>query len=284
MDALLLNPIDALRLHWPEYLIEATLLGIFMVVACSVVVAVQHPDSPIGVSIRKPLSRRILIGFLMGLTAVGLIYSPLGQRSGAHMNPGTTLTFYLLGKVKAWDAVWYVVAQIAGACIGVAVCGLLWRGRMAHPSVNYAATVPGPNGLRVAWIGEFVIGFIMMIVVLISSNHGITAPYTGMMAGALVVAFIVFEAPFSGMSLNPARSLGSAIPARAVRVLWIYFTAPPIGMLCAAGVYTSMSGTNSVYCAKLNHRGHEHCIFNCHIDQIPKRIQSASSSNRQQIK
>jgi aquaporin Z len=137
--------------------------------------------------------------------------------------------------------------------------------------VNYAATQPGRHGAGVAWAAEFVIAFGMMGMVLVSTNHARTAPYTGIFAGLLVAAYIAVEAPLSGMSMNPARTLGSAVPAGAFRGLWIYFTAPPLAMLAAAGAYTAVAGPEGVYCAKVNHTGNAPCIFNCRIDEMPGR-------------
>ncbi len=263
--------IDALRHHWPEYLIEAFLLGTFMVVACTAVAVLEHPGSPLPRRMRSPTHRRIVIALLMGLTAIVLIYSPWGQRSGAHMNPGTTLTFLVLGKVMPWDALFYVLSQFAGGLAGVGVSAAALGRCIRHERVNYAATQPGSRGPLVAWAAEFIIAFGMMGMVLISTNHSRTAPYTGIFAGALVALYIAVEAPLSGMSMNPARTLGSAVPAKAFRGLWIYFTAPPLAMLAAAGLYATLTGAEHIYCAKLNHEGHAPCIFNCRVDQIPGR-------------
>jgi aquaporin Z len=271
MPVMMSTMLDALARHWREYLIEGGLLAIFMVAACVAVVVLQHPRSPVAGAMWSPRRRRVTIGVLMGLTAVGLIYSPWGQRSGAHMNPGITLTFLVLGKVQPWDAVFYITAQFLGGFLGVWVAGVTLGHLVVHETVNYAATVPGPCGLRAAWLGEFAIAFGMMSMVLWSTNHVGTAPFTGLFAGVLVAAYIAIEAPISGMSMNPARTLGSAIPARAFRGLWIYFTAPPLAMLCAAGLYVTIAGTACVYCAKMNHSGRAGCIFNCRIEQMPGR-------------
>jgi aquaporin Z len=240
-----------------------------MVSACISVFVLQHPASPMSRRIRSSHVRRTLVGVLMGITATVLIYSPLGQRSGAHMNPGTTLTFLFLGKIRGWDALFYVLAQFAGGLAGVAVSALILGRAIGHESVNYVATQPGRHGLRVAWISEFIIAFGMMGMVLVSTNHAVTAPYTGMFAGMMVAAYIAVEAPLSGMSMNPARTLGSALPARAFRGLWIYFTAPPLAMLLAAVLYVSIAGQDQVFCAKLNHNGDARCIFNCRVDEMP---------------
>ena len=90
---------DTLRRHWPEYLMEAAELGLFMISAGVFVSLLEHPASPVRQAIADPVLRRVLIGLAMGLTAISIVYSPLGQRSGAHFNPAVTLTFFRLGKV-----------------------------------------------------------------------------------------------------------------------------------------------------------------------------------------
>src|ERR1700757_2234611 len=99
-----LGALASLTSHWPEYLIEAALLGAFMVSACIFGALYEFPHSPVHGAITSSLLRRILMGISMGLTAIALIYSPWGKQSGAHINPSVTITFLRLGKVKAWDA------------------------------------------------------------------------------------------------------------------------------------------------------------------------------------
>src|SRR5437899_12989899 len=142
----------ALAHHWPEYLMEALGLSLYMLLACLVTVAVQHPASPVRGVVGSSLLRRAMIGMAMGLTAMGLIYSPWGQRSGAHLNPSVTLAFWRLGKVTPWDAFFYVIAQFIGAIVGVGVGAAVLDAWLAHPAVSYAATVPGPGGAGVALV------------------------------------------------------------------------------------------------------------------------------------
>src|SRR5882724_4505286 len=99
---------DALRLHWPEYLMEAGELGLFMIAACFTVALLEHPASLVQQAIASPMVRRVLIGLAMGVTAISLIYSPWGKQSGAHFNPAVTLTFLRLRKIAFWDAVFYI--------------------------------------------------------------------------------------------------------------------------------------------------------------------------------
>jgi aquaporin Z len=202
-----------LTLHWPEYLIEAVCLGLFMVSACGFGTLFEHPDSSIRRAIADPMLRRIPMGVAMGLTAIALIYSPIGQRSGAHLNPSTTLTFFRLGKVAGVDAIGYIAAQFIGGILGVVMASTLLGMLVADPAVNYVATLPGMQGQLVAWLAELTISCGMMLMVLTVSNSRF-ARFTGVGAGVLVMMYIIFEAPLSGMSLNPARTLGSAVVAR----------------------------------------------------------------------
>src|ERR1041385_7745894 len=196
--------------HWPEYLMEAAALGTFMVSACVFVVLFEHPSSPVHQSFEgASMLRRSLIGLAMGLTAIGIIYSPWGQRSGAHMNPAVTLTFLTLGKVAPWDAFFYVLSQFLGSAIGVILAGALIGMPLQDSAVNYVVTAPGPRGPVIAFIAEFAISLLMMSMVLWTSNSRRLTRFTPFFAGTLVAAFITVEAPLSGMSMNPARTLGS---------------------------------------------------------------------------
>ena len=251
--------LNALKQHWPEYLMEAAGLGIFMVSASVFTILLYHPASTALRVLPEEFPRRVLMGLAMGLTAIGIIYSPWGKQSGAHLNPAVTLTFFRLGKVAPWDAVFYVIAQFAGGVAGVALVAAAAGKLLAHPSVNYVATLPGSGGTGAAFLGEVVIALILMSVVLVASNTQKLARFTGLFAGACVAAFITFEAPISGMSMNPARTFGSAVLPQLWDSLWIYFLAPPLGMLAAAAVYLRLK--HAVGCAKLHHQNKLRCIF-----------------------
>jgi aquaporin Z len=256
--------LDAFATHWPEYLMEAAGLGLFMISACAFTVLLFHPGSAAVQALPDGDLRRLLIGIAMGLTAIAIIYSPLGKRSGAHLNPAVTLTFWRLGKIEGWDAVFYIVAQFIGGAAGVLlVTQLLSRMLVADMAVNYAVTVPGASGPWVAFAAEAAISFGLMLMVLVVSNRPALNRYTGLFAGTLVALYITFEAPVSGMSMNPARTLASALPAHVWTSAWLYFTAPLLGMLAAAEAYLLWKGQSSVLCCKLHHENHSRCIFRC---------------------
>lgn len=250
---------DALKEHWPEYLMEAAELGIFMVSASVFTILLYHPASPAVRAIPPEFIRRVLTGLAMGVTLVGIVYSPWGKRSGAHMNPAFTLTFFRLGRVAPWDAAFYVIAQFVGGVFGILVVAAVAAGLLSHPSVNYVATVPGGGGPWVAFVAEAIISFLLVMVVLTFNSKTAIASYTGIAAGICVAAFITFESPVSGMSMNPARTFGSAFLPHLWSMLWIYFTAPLLGMLLAAELYLLMKCR--VACAKYHHQNNFRCIF-----------------------
>ena len=258
----------SLKQHWPEYLCEAAGLGLFMISACIFAVLLEHPGSFLNQAAESAFLRRAIGGVAMGSTALAIICSPLGQRSGAHLNPAITVNYWLLGKVQGWDALFYVVAQFAGGIAGVAVAELLIGLPLRHSAVNYAVTAPGRYGVWAALAGEFTIALILMFTVLSASNSRRFTRLTPVFAAALVALFITFENPLSGMSMNPARTFGSDLAASEWAGLWIYFTAPPLAMYAAGAIYTRRRGTRSVLCAKLHHHNGSRCIFRCDYAQL----------------
>ena len=249
-----------LREHWPEYLAEAVALALFMISASVFTTLLEHHRSPMRVLVPDATMRRALMGAAMGLTLAGIVYSPLGARSGAHMNPSVTLAFARLGKVARADALSYILAQFAGAILGMLAAGAVLGNRLGEPAVEFVTTRPGDTGALAAAAGELGISFVMMSVVLRVAAHPRTMRWTGVVAGLLVMLYITVEAPLSGMSMNPARTLGPALLAGRFDSLWIYFAVPPLAMFAAAEVFRR-GRTPRTSCAKLNHSQAVRCIF-----------------------
>src|SRR5262249_42887010 len=153
--------------------------------------------------------RRACFGILVGTTITAITFTPWGKQSGGHLNPAMTFTFYRLGKMEFWDAVFYGTAQFAGATAGVVVATFLLLGAPGNPAIRYAATLPGAQGAGVAFIAEVAMSFTLMFTVLFASHHTVLSCYTPCLVGALYAIFITFETPLSGMSMNPARTFGS---------------------------------------------------------------------------
>jgi len=255
------NAVGSIRLRWPEYLMEAGELGLYMFFTCAFATLLQHPASPVRHFIVGDLSRRVLMGLAMGTTVIATIMSPWGKQSGGHFNPAITLTFYRLGKLELWDALFYATAQFSGAISGVAIARYVLQDAPGNDAVRYAVTAPGAYGRPVAFVAEMTISFILMITVLFVSDRETLARYTPYFVGALYAIYIIFETPLSGMSMNPARTFGSALNASYWHAVWIYFIAPSLGMLGAAEVFLQTRGGIPPYCAKLHYTNKKRCIF-----------------------
>lgn len=255
----------SLRRHWPEYLMEALGLGLFMISAGLFGLLLEHPSSPARGAIGDPFVRRLLMGLAMGTTAVLIITSPFGQRSGAHINPAVTLAFRRLGKIAPADTLFYILFQCLGGAAGISLVRAL--GAPLH-AVNYVATQPGMAGVLAALGAEVAISCVLMLTVLVTSNHPRLSRRTPWFVASLVTLYIAFEAPVSGMSMNPARSLASAIAGGGWTGFWIYVVAPPLGMLLATELYVRRLGLGHVFCAKLHHHNGRRCIFACNFGAL----------------
>jgi aquaporin Z len=261
--------LNAIKDHWREYLIEAWCLGTFMVSACIFGVAIFHPASPVaGISFAV---RNVVMGVAMGVTAISIICSPWGKRSGAHFNPAVTLTFLRLGKISRLDAAFYIVSHFVGGLLGVLVSWIILGSLLADSRVNFVATVPGRYGVGMAFFAEVIISFFMMTMILWTSNSARLSRFTPYFAGLFVAFYIAVESPVSGMSMNPARTFASAAVGGTWTAAWIYFVAPPVAMLGAAEVFVRVRGLKSVLCAKLHHHNRARCIFNCDWEKIHHR-------------
>jgi len=258
-------PGAAFRSHWPLYLYEAAELAIFMISACLFTVWLFDPSYPAVRALPSAAMRRLLMGVAMGATAVLIIQSPMGKRSGAHFNPSITLTYFRMGKIGAWDVVFYVLFQFIGGVAGVGFSALCLGSTLADPSVDYAVTIPGVYGTGAAFGAEFLMASVLIGVVLWSSNRPRMAPYTSYLVGILITFYILLFAPVSGFSINPARTTGSAIFAHVWTAIWLYFLAPISGMMLAAEIHVRLYGIEKILCAKLNPDPRYPCPFRCHF-------------------
>ena len=216
--------------------------------------------------------RRLVTGLLFAGGATAVVYSPLGQRSGGHINPAVTLAFWRLGKFPGADVPGYIAAQVLGAIAGVAAAAALW-GDLAR-SVQYAATAPGAGW---TWAGalaaETLATFALVFLIFVCVNKPAVAAKTGLIAGSLVVALVTIEAPVSGTSVNPARSAAPALFVPVFRDQWIYVAGPIAGALLAAVAYRRRWGASTV-CAKLYHTA----AYPCPFDTCGYRLVSAGET------
>lgn len=251
----------ALRNHWPNYLSEAAGLMAFMIGAGAFTTLFEYPGSPVRQAIASEMARHASLGLVMGFVTAAIIYSPWGQKSGAHINPAVTWSFFRLGKISGIDAVFYTLFQFAGAILAPILLVFTIGAPFSHPEVRFATTQPGPEGIFVAFVAEFVISFVLMLVLLIVINSERLEKAAGAAAAVLIALYIAVESPLSGMSLNPARSFGSAVIAGQWKGIWLYFVAPVLSMLLATEAYRFLQRTGLISDGRFPRVAPKRCIL-----------------------
>jgi aquaporin Z len=228
-----------IKSNWKVLFMEAAGLAGFVCGAGILSIILEHPDSPVmnGQWAKHDMLRRVPLGIIMGGYIAGVILL-FGKKSGAHINPSVTWTFYRLGKINLADAILYTIAQFIGAIATSQLLKHTLGKYFGHPLLKYGVSEPKPSyGSTTAFIAEFIISFIMMLVILITITSKPYEKYVALISGVLIALYLIIELPFSGMSLNPARSTGSFLAANQYKYLWIYFIAPTLAMLAAAEIF-----------------------------------------------
>ena len=251
-----------LRRHWPEYLVEAGFLVVFLLVAGAVSAWLLNPSGA-GAAIRPSLAvRRAVVGVVTGLALMAMVYSPWGRRSGTHLNPAITLAYLRLGKIGRWDALFFTLAQVAG---GFAAVALLRSGALlptaTQPSLLSASL--GPTSEWAAFLTELVLSGSAMLLILFTSNHERWFRWTGVLYGLLVIVIVACAAPLSGFGMNIARLLAVDASGDLASANWLNLLPPLLGMQLAVEGYRLFTGRSQVLCAKLAHNTHGTCIFRC---------------------
>jgi len=221
-----------------HYLQEALGLAIFMISACFFGAMLEGRNSSWHLAIPGSFARTVIMGLLMGLTALLIFYSPFTSPSGSHINPVVTLTFLRLGKMCHWDAVFYVLFQFTGGTVAVFIMQWIMGSILTNPPVNSVATIPGNSGIVPAFAMEFFMAFVTMTMVLFTSASKKFKNFTRIFAGCLVCTWVITGGRISGFGMNPARTFASALPAHIWTAYWLYVLAPLTGMLTAAEFFT----------------------------------------------
>lgn len=260
--------VEALRLHWKEYVMEAGELAMLMLSICGAGVLFYGRHSILAKAGLSLVTRAALMGATVATATFLIIRSPLGRRTGAHFNPALTVAYLSVKRIHRWDALGYILAQFAGGVFGVFVARQILGMDLSDLPLRYAVTLPGYNGTLFAFAAELLTSFLLMEVVLVSSNHRTLAQYSPMFVALVTVFYYVFSASIAGYSVNPARSFSSALFANVWHGIWIYFIAPGIGMVTAADIYRRIAGSNHIYCAKVFHDLQSPCPFPCRFHAL----------------
>ena len=227
----------SLSRNWKHYLQEALGLAIFMISACFFSALLESNDAGLHKAIGDAFIRNILIGVLMGGTALFIFYSPFTSPSGSQINPAVTLSFLWLGKMCHWDAIFYIIFQFIGGTLAVYIMQYILGAQLTDLPVNSAVTIPGKQGEVPALITEYIIAFTTMTMVLFTSAHPLLKKFTRIFAACLVTCWVIIAGPISGFGMNPARSFASALPSHTWTSFWIYLVIPIAGMISATEIF-----------------------------------------------
>jgi aquaporin Z len=245
---------NAANIPWLVFRAELVGTAVLVLVGLSLVVLMFGEGSPIPDVLPSEGWRLFITGFLFGTTGALIALSPVGKRSGAHINPIVTLAFRLMGKLDLRTSVGYIAAQLAGAILG-SVPLLAW-GAMGR-SVSFGATLPGEGySFRAALLGEVITTFAMVTLLCVFLGFRRIRPFTPALFPVLYAIMVYMESPISGTSTNPARSLGPAVISGHWEGWWIYWIGPVIGSIAAC--FACSAFTKRITVAKLYHFDSDH--------------------------
>lgn len=240
---------------WPLWLSELVGTALLVAVGCSFVVLDFGVGSPVAAVLPGAGARRALTGFMFGSVGALIAVSPVGKVSGAHINPTVTLAFWLLGRMKARVAAGYVVAQVAGGILG-ALALRAWGAMGA--SVDFGATAPGPAGPWVATLGEAAATFVLVRGLFLFLGSARLRGFTPALFPAMYAVLVWIEAPLSGTSTNPARSLGPGLVSGLMGGWWIYWVGPVLGTLAGLAMQAApWARSLEIHVAKVFHFHHD---------------------------
>ena len=182
----------------------------------------------------------LVVPFSFGFGLLAAIFA-VGHISGGHFNPAVTVAAVLDGRTTAQDAVGYILGQVIGAVLAAALVLIV----AGQPAVAAGVTKPGGGVTEIgAMILEIVLAAGFILVILTSTKR---APTLAPLAIPLTLVSIHFAAaPLSGASVNPARSIGSALLGQDLSALWIYIIAPIVGAVAGWAMYRALEGSVEV--------------------------------------
>jgi len=238
--------------HPAEWACEFVGTALQLLLGFSVVAVLEAPGAPGRELIGSDALRLVLIGVAFGVLAAIVALSPIGRRSGAHLNPAVTLGFFARGHTHAHDLIGYVVAQVAGALVAAAGFAALW----GHWAAELDDARTAPAGTVDPWVAAGIeaaltLGLLVVIFAMVSSHR--LARWTPAVVTGALSGLIWAGAPYTGASMNPARTLGPDIVSGGFPALWVYFLGPPAGALLAAGLFTLVARERPTLTAKLFH-------------------------------
>lgn len=180
----------------------------------------------------------LLIAFAFGLVVMAMAYT-IGHVSGCHINPAVSLGVYLTGKMKTSDFVKYIISQFLGGIVGTALLVIIFNSNASLGANGFGEL----SALGVVWYRAFIVEVILttvfVLVVLTVSSKKEYSSISGLIIGLTLTLVHILGIPFTGTSVNPARSFGAALftGGIALEQVWLFILAPLCGAVVAALIY-----------------------------------------------
>lgn len=185
-----------------------------------------------------PESGYVATALAFGLTLTAIIYT-IGSVSGAHVNPAVSFGVTLSGRMSWKDCGFYVLAQFLGAIVGAALLGVMMGSFASLGANTFGSAGQLAGDMWIAMLAEIILTFIFVAVILNSTSKKEYAAVAGLAIGLTLVAVHLVGIPFTGTSVNPARSFGPALlqGGIALEQVWLFIVAPLIGGALAGMFY-----------------------------------------------
>jgi aquaporin Z len=249
------------RLNWSEYGAEFLGTAFNLFVGLNAIVFNFGKGLPMETFIPDKGTRLLITGLVFAGSGSLFAISPLGKLSGSHLNPSLSLAFWAQGKMHQHDVIGYIIAQFFGAIFAAILVVSIWGNYAA--SVRNGMTVPGNSyALWYVFLAEVTITFLLVLSIFIFLSSHRLMRWTPLMTWLLVATIVRLEAPISGTSFSPSRSIGPALVSWYWKDQWLYCVAPPIGAIAAVVVFRLLAmGKREILTCKLFHAPNYRCIF-----------------------
>jgi aquaporin Z len=222
-----------------RYRAELVGTATLVLIGCGAITIGNFPqDLPIGI---------LPIALAFGLAVMAMAYA-IGPVSGCHINPAVTAAMWAAGRMKSQDVIPYVVAQLVGGIIGAGILVLILAGKLAGNDngsglgqTGWGAGYGGGFGLPAAILTELLATFLFTLVILAATGEKGGTQRTGLVIGLTLVGLHFPFINVTGLSVNPARSLGPAVfvGGTALAQVWMFLVVPPLGGLAAGWLVKS---------------------------------------------
>lgn len=207
-------------------------IGTFVLVlfACGIAGQTCNTDASIG-------SGYLITALAFGLVIVAMAYS-IGNISGCHINPAVSIAMLAAKKMTLKDFIGYIIAQFAGAIAGAAVLNAIVK----DPAKLGCNGLANGNDVWLSFIIEVILTFVFVMTILGVTSKKDNGSVSGLVIGGSLTLVHLLGIPFTGTSVNPARSFGPALIAGNLSNIWVFLLAPLAGGILAAVVYSFLNG------------------------------------------